>query len=89
MRKILIGIALVCCLFTSTAQAATTLEILPTHRQDRFTWNKAELGGAPWPGAGRLCHQHAELDDAGFVCIKKTTRWACGSGKLPAMSKKR
>ncbi|MHC1761425.1 MAG: hypothetical protein AB9917_18320 [Negativicutes bacterium] len=47
MRKILIGMALVCCLFASTAQAATTLEILPTHRQDRFTWNKADLGGAP------------------------------------------
>ena len=47
MRKILIGMALVCCLFASSAQAATTLEILPTHRQDRFTWHKAELGGVP------------------------------------------
>ena len=47
MRKILIGMALGCCLFASTAQAATTLEILPTHRQDRLAWNKADLGGVP------------------------------------------
>ena len=47
MRKILIGIILLCGLFTTPAQAATTLEILPTHRQDRFTWNKADLGGVP------------------------------------------
>ena len=47
LRKILIGMALGCCLFASTAQAATTLEILPTHRQDRLAWNKADLGGVP------------------------------------------
>ena len=47
VRKFLIGIALLSCVFSTSAQAATTLEILPTHRQDRFTWHKAELGGVP------------------------------------------
>ena len=47
MRKILIGIILLCGLFTTPAQAATTLEILPTHRQDRFTWHKAGIDGFP------------------------------------------
>lgn len=47
MRKILIGIALLSCVFSTTVQAATTLEIQPTHRQDRFTWNKAGVNGVP------------------------------------------
>ena len=47
VRKFLIGIALLSWVFSTSAQAATTLEILPTHRQDRFTWHKAELGGVP------------------------------------------
>ena len=47
VRKLLIGIVLLSWFFSTSAQAATTLEILPTHRQDRFTWHKAELGGVP------------------------------------------
>ena len=47
MRKILIGMILLCCVFSTPAQAATTLEILPTHRQDRFTWHKAGIDGFP------------------------------------------
>ena len=47
MRRILIGMILLYSVVAAPAQAATTLEILPTHRQDRFTWHKAELGGVP------------------------------------------
>ena len=47
MRGILIGMILLCCVVAAPAQAATTLEILPTHRQDRFTWHKAGEDGFP------------------------------------------
>ena len=47
MHKFLIGIVLLSWFFSTSAQAATTLEILPTYRQDRFTWHKADLGGVP------------------------------------------
>ena len=47
MRRILFGMILLCCVFAAPVQAATTLEILPTHRQDRFTWHKAGLDGFP------------------------------------------
>ena len=47
VHKFLIGIVLLSCIFSTSAQAATTLEILPTYRQDRFTWHKADLGGVP------------------------------------------
>ena len=47
VHKFLIGIVLLSWFFSTSAQAATTLEILPTYRQDRFTWHKADLGGVP------------------------------------------
>ena len=47
VRNFLIGLVLVSFFLSAPVQAATSLEILPTHRQDRFTWNKAGPDGVP------------------------------------------